>query len=81
MLLFSHQLGVFLLLGLAPPLSSRSALAHFAGFGLLYILSILAVDLGENLLDVRVWVRVDEMAEQIGEAEEVSKAADGIVFL
>jgi hypothetical protein len=72
---------LFLLLGFAPPLSSSSTLADFAGLGHLHILSILTVDLGENLLDVRVWVRVDEMAEQICEAEEVSEAANGIIFL
>jgi hypothetical protein len=41
----------------------------------------LAVDLGKNLLDVRIWVRIDEVAEQVSEAEEVSEAANGIIFL
>jgi hypothetical protein len=41
----------------------------------------LAVDLGENLLDMGVGVRVDEMAEQICEAEQVTEAPNSIVFL
>jgi hypothetical protein len=81
MLLLAHQLRIFLLLRLAPPLSSSSAFTYFVCFCLLDFFSILAVDLGENLLDVRVRVGVDEMTEQICEAEEVSEAANSIVFL
>jgi hypothetical protein len=80
-LFFAHQFSVLFLLGLAPPLSSSSALADFVGFGLLELFGILAVDLGENLLDVWVGVCVDEMAEQVCEAEQVSEAADSIVLL
>jgi hypothetical protein len=41
----------------------------------------LAVDLGENLLDARVGVGVNEVAEQVRQAEEVAKPADCVVFL
>lgn len=81
MLLFADQFSVFFLLGFAPPLRRRSALANFARLGLLDLLLVLAVDLGENLLDVGVWVRVDEMSEQICEAEQVTEAPNSIVFL
>jgi hypothetical protein len=81
MFLFAHQFSIFFLFSLAPPLSSSSALAYFARLGLLDLFFILAVDFGENLLDMRVWVRVDEMAEQVCEAEEVSEAANCVIFL
>jgi hypothetical protein len=81
MLLLAHQLGILLLLRLPPTLSSSAALADLVGLGLLRLFGVLAVDLGENLLDARVGVGVDEVAEQVGQAEQVSKAADGVVFL
>jgi hypothetical protein len=63
MLLFADQFSVLFLLSFAPSLRSSATLAHFARLGLLDFLLVLAVDLGENLLDMGVWVCVDEMAE------------------
>jgi hypothetical protein len=81
MLLLAHQLCVLFLLSLPPALSSSTAFPDFARLGLFCFLGILAVDLDENFFDARVGVGVDEVAEQVGQAEKVSKAADGIVFL
>jgi hypothetical protein len=63
MLLLAHQLSILLLLSFPPALSSGAALPDLAGLGLLRLFCVLAVDLGENLLDARVGVRVDEVAE------------------
>jgi hypothetical protein len=81
MLLLAHQFRIFLLFRLAPPLSSSSAFAYLACLCLLDFFGILAVDLGENLLDVWVRVGVNEMAEKVCEAEEVTEAANSVVFL
>jgi hypothetical protein len=80
-LLLTHQLGILLLLSLSASLRSGAAFPYLACLGSLGLFGILAVDLGENLLDARVGVRVDEVAEQVSETEEVSKAANGVVFL
>jgi hypothetical protein len=80
-LLLTHQLGILLLLSLSASLRSGAAFSYLACLGSLGLFGILAVDLGENLLDARVGVRVDEVAEQVSETEEVSKAANGVVFL
>lgn len=42
---------------------------------------ILAVDFGENVLDLGIGVGIDEMAKEISEAEEVAKATNCVVFL
>jgi hypothetical protein len=68
MFLLAHQLGILFLLSLPPALSRRTALAYFARLGLLGLFCVLTVDLGENLLDVWVRIRVDEVAEQVGQA-------------
>jgi len=81
MLLLAHQLVILLLLSLAPALSSRTALAQLVGLAPLCLFGVLAVDLSENLLDVWVGVGVDEVAEEVCEAEKVSETTDGIVFL
>jgi hypothetical protein len=81
MLLFAHQLSILLLLSLSASLRSGAAFPHLARLGSLGLFGILAIDLGENLLYARVGVRVDEVAEQISQTEEVSKAANRIVFL
>jgi hypothetical protein len=65
-LLLAHQLGIFFLLRLTTPLSSSSSLANLASLGLLDLLGVLAVDLGKNLLDVRIRVCINEVAEQVG---------------
>jgi hypothetical protein len=80
-LLLTHQLGILLLLSLSASLRSGAAFPYLTCLGSLGLFGILAVDLGENLLDARVGVRVDEVAEQVSETEEVSKAANGVVFL
>ena len=81
MLLLAHQLSILFLLSLTAALRSGTSFPHLARLGLFGLFCILAVDLGENLFDARVGVRVDEVAEQVSETEEVSKAANGVVFL
>jgi hypothetical protein len=81
MLFFPHQLRILFLLSLPPSLRCCTALAQLAVFCPRLFFSILAVDLGENFLDARVGVRVDEVAEQICQAEQISKPSNGIIFL
>lgn len=81
MFLFPHQLSIFFLLRLAPTLCSGAALAHFASLCLCLVLGVLAVDLGENLLYARIRVRIDEVAEQVGQTEQVSETSNCVVLL
>jgi hypothetical protein len=62
-----QQLSIFLGLGAPAPLASGAALAT-AALLLPGCLFILAVDLGHDLADLGVRVRLDEVAEQIGKA-------------
>ena len=64
-LLFTHQLSILFLFCLAAALSSRSAFAQLAVFRLDLFLRILSVDLGEDFFDAWVWIRVDEVTEQV----------------
>jgi hypothetical protein len=68
-LLFSDQFGVLFLLSLATSLCSRATLSNLARLGLCLILGILTVDLEENVLDARIGIRVDEVAEEVSETE------------
>jgi hypothetical protein len=68
MLLFPHQLRVFFLLCLPAPFYSRTTLPHLAILRLCLVFGVLTIDFGEDIFNARVGVRVDEMAEQIGEA-------------
>jgi hypothetical protein len=81
MFLLAHQLRVLFLLRLPPALSGSTAFPDFARLGLLRFFGVLAVDLDEDFFDARVGVGVDKVAEQVSQAEKVSEAADGIVFL
>ena len=68
MLLFANQLGVFFLLGLSPSLSGRATFAHFTSLRLFELFRILTIDFGNDFFDAWIWVRVDEVAEQICKA-------------
>ena len=68
-LLFSDQFGILFLLSLTTSLRSRAALSNLACLGFSLVLGVLAVDLEQNVLDARIGVGVDEVAEEIGEAK------------
>jgi hypothetical protein len=68
-LLFANQLGIFFLFGFAATFYSCAALAQLVGLGLLFLLDIFAIDLGEYFLDAWVGVGVDEMAKQVCQAK------------
>lgn len=65
MLLFTHQLGVFFLFGLATTFDRCTTFAQLAGLGLLLLFDIFAVDLGKNVFDTRVGVCVNKMSEEV----------------
>lgn len=80
MLLVAQEFRVFLGLRSSPSITrgatfSSSALLASSSFG------ILMIDLGHNVTDFRVGVRLDKVPEEIGKAEQVSKSSNGIIFL
>jgi hypothetical protein len=68
MLLFSDQLRILFLFGLATSLGGCTTLAQLTALRLGFVFSVLTVDLGEDVLDAGIGIGVDEVAEQIGEA-------------
>jgi hypothetical protein len=80
-LLLADQLRIFFLLGAPAALSGGAALPGVALLGLDFVLLVLAVDLVKDLSNAGVWVGLDEVAEQIRQAEEVAEPPDGIIIL
>ncbi len=79
-LLVLKQLGIFFGFGPAASIASRTALATSALL-LLGRLFILAIDLGHNIANLRIRVRFDEVAKEVGETEQVSEPAKCVILL
>jgi hypothetical protein len=80
-LLLANELGILFLLGPPAALSSRTALSGVAFLGLDFVLLVLAINLVENFANAGVGVGFDEMAKQVGQAQEVAEPPDGIILL
>ena len=74
-LLLSDELCIFLFLCLAAAFRGSATFAQFAVLCLLLIFSVPAIDFGENFFDSGIGVRVNEMTEQISEAEEIAETS------
>lgn len=81
MLLLANQLRVFFLFSFSPTLRRSSAFAYFAGLLSVLVFNILTVNLGQDFLDMRVWVCVDKVTEQVGQTEQIAKSSNGVIFL
>jgi hypothetical protein len=79
--LVSQQLCILFLLGSTASVATCTTRARGSLARLCLAFRVLSVDFGDDLLDVRVRVGFDEVAEQICQAKEISESADRIIFL
>lgn len=80
MFLVLQQLCIFFGLSSAASIASSTALSS-TSFLCLGLLCILSVDLSHDVANLGVWVCLDEVAEEIRQAEKIAESANGIIFL